>query len=118
MGILSTIGCGIVPTLDVLVFGTLTQVVVDYAMISATGGQPSEENKKVLFDGITTFAIQNGLMGLGMVVFNYLSTVTFNYTALRQAYRVRILFFERIIDQDIGWFDINQTGDFASRMSE
>ncbi|CAG2064567.1 unnamed protein product, partial [Timema podura] len=33
-------------------------------------------------------------------------------------YRIRSLFLKSALYQDIGWYDLNQTGDFASRMAE
>lgn len=104
--------------LNMLIFGTLTQIIIDYASIILSGATPTDAQKEVFFDGITTFAIHNSLIGLGMFVFSYLSTVLFNFSALRQSYKVRSLFLQKTINQDIGWFDVNQTGDFASRMSE
>jgi ATP-binding cassette subfamily B (MDR/TAP) protein 1 len=35
-----------------------------------------------------------------------------------QILRIRGLYFKSALSQDIGWFDVQQTGDFASRMSE
>lgn len=118
VGLLCSAGSGVMQPLNMLIFGTLTQIIIDYASIIMSGASPTDEQKEVFFDGITTFAIQNTLIGVGMFAFSYLSTVLFNYSALRQSYRVRTLFFQKTMNQDIGWFDVNQTGDFASRMSE
>ncbi len=35
-----------------------------------------------------------------------------------KVFRIRGLFLQSILRQDIGWYDTNQTGDFASKMTE
>lgn len=117
MGLLGTVGSGVMQPLNMLIFGTLTGDIVSYATL-VFNNTVTEEDKQTFFDNIVKFVFHNCLIGVGMFVFSYTSTVVFNYSALRQAFKVRSLFFEKTMNQDVGWFDINQTGDFASRMSE
>ncbi|RYA67126.1 ABC transporter transmembrane domain-containing protein [Enterobacter cloacae complex sp. 2DZ2F20B] len=35
-----------------------------------------------------------------------------------QIFKVRSLYLEKVLNQDISWYDLNNTGDFSSRMSE
>lgn len=35
-----------------------------------------------------------------------------------QTYTIRKLYLSSILNQDIGWYDLHQTGDFASSMTE
>lgn len=37
--------------------------------------------------------------------------------AANQAFKIRCMFMRSVLRQDIGWFDTNQTGDFASRLT-
>ncbi|XP_035228455.1 ATP-dependent translocase ABCB1-like isoform X2 [Stegodyphus dumicola] len=41
----------------------------------------------------------------------------FSIAAANQVFRIRCMFMESILKQDIGWFDTNKTGDFTSRIS-
>ncbi|KAF5290697.1 hypothetical protein FQR65_LT01987 [Abscondita terminalis] len=48
----------------------------------------------------------------------YLGTVTFTYSTLKQISRIKDLFLKSILNQDISWYDVNQTGDFSSRIND
>ncbi|CAG2053737.1 unnamed protein product [Timema podura] len=69
-------------------------------------------------DAIVAFAIGISCVGAVMLVCTYISITTFNYAAQKQIFRIRCLFLQSALLQDIGWYDLNQTGDFASRMTE
>lgn len=106
--------------LNMLIFGDLTQNIIKFAGILTSSTDPDEQESAAenFMEDITTFAVYNTYIGLGTLVTTYLSTVIFNYTAARQMYRVRTLYLEKTLNQDIGWYDMNQTGDLASRMAE
>lgn len=72
--------------LNMHIFGDLTTNIIQFAYILATSTDPDQlqEASDKFFDDIKTFAIYNSLIGLGTFVTSYLSTVLFNYTALRQ----------------------------------
>ncbi|XP_022900124.1 ATP-dependent translocase ABCB1 [Onthophagus taurus] len=105
--------CGVLQSLNMLVFGTLAGDIISYAY-----NQESQETKDNLMDSITWFAIYNLLIGIGMLLFGYLSIVLYNLSGLKQILTIRDLFFEKALYQDISWYDKNQTGDFASRITE
>ncbi|GFQ64248.1 ATP-dependent translocase ABCB1, partial [Trichonephila clavata] len=41
----------------------------------------------------------------------------FSLAAANQAFKIRCLFMSSVLKQDIGWYDTNETGDFASRIT-
>ncbi|CAL1272518.1 unnamed protein product [Larinioides sclopetarius] len=41
----------------------------------------------------------------------------FSLAASNQAFRIRCMFMSSVLKQDIGWYDTNETGDFASRIT-
>lgn len=47
----------------------------------------------------------------------YIITSFFSLSAANQVHKIRCLFMASILKQDIGWFDIRETGDFASRLT-
>lgn len=63
-------------------------------------------------------AIGTAVLATLNLVLGYLFVTCFNYSAERQVHRLRLLFLESILRQEIGWYDCNQTGDFASKMAE
>lgn len=57
------------------------------------------------------------LVGILILVFNYIIVTSFSLCAANQAHRIKCLFISSILKQDISWFDTNQTADFASRLT-
>ncbi|RZC33786.1 multidrug resistance protein 1, partial [Asbolus verrucosus] len=121
LGSISALCTGVLQPLNTLLFGTLTGNIVDYAKIissNITDQKIIDEATDAFIGHITDFAIYNSLIGVGMLVLSYVSTETFNYTALRQIFKIRSLYMEKVLNQDISWYDLNHTGDFSSRMSD
>lgn len=87
IGSLAAIGTGVLQPLNTLLFGTLTGSIVDYVSVllaNDTTPEKLEEATNNFINGIDDFAIYNTLIGIGMLVLSYISTETFNYTALKQ----------------------------------
>lgn len=103
-----------------LVFGDLTGDIVRYGQVLLNNTTPeilAAESDRFI-DAIIRFAIYNSCIGLAMLVLSYFGTLFFNFSGLRQIFKIRKIYLEKVLNQDIGWYDKNQTGDFASRMSE
>lgn len=123
IGIICSMGTGVLQPLNTLLFGTLTGDMIQQAALikNATffnNTELAEKEADTLIDLISTFAINNSLIGVGMLIFSYLSIAIFNFTGLRQTFTIRSLFFKNTLNQDISWYDVHQTGDFSSRISE
>ena len=69
----------------------------------------SEVNKLVL--------IYTGL-GVGLIIVTYFQVSMFKMAAERQGHKIRLLFYQSILQQEIGWFDVNLSGELSSRLSE
>ncbi|KAB0792584.1 hypothetical protein PPYR_14543 [Photinus pyralis] len=121
LGTLCAMGTGVIQPLNVLIFGSLTGDIIRYSSI-AKNPLISDAEKEVagveFIDNIIAFAIKNCLLGVAMFILSYSSTVLYNYSAVRQVNKIRQLYFSSSLNQDVGWYDLEQTGDFASRMSE
>ncbi|KAK3865155.1 hypothetical protein Pcinc_029218, partial [Petrolisthes cinctipes] len=78
----------------------------------------SGEGSSDYFSEVIKFGVGASGIGVALVILGYLFVATLNYTAEAQVFRVRGLFLNRILRQEIGWFDIRQTNDFASRVTE
>ncbi|PNF40555.1 hypothetical protein B7P43_G07604, partial [Cryptotermes secundus] len=88
---------------------------VAYGFGILTGSNP---DKNAFMDAVQRFAVLNSILGFVMLVLTYLSVWTYNFVASKQVLRIRSLYLKSALSQDIGWYDVQQTGDFASRMSE
>ena len=57
-------------------------------------------------------------LGTGMLIASFFSTLFWDLSAYRQTHRLRKAFFEAIMRQEIGWFDVNPSTQLSSRLSE
>ncbi|KAK9877123.1 hypothetical protein WA026_016869 [Henosepilachna vigintioctopunctata] len=119
IGIISTMLMSCIQPLNNLFFGDLTQTVVTYAIELAKHNSSSiDEATDTFLKGILTYSIEIGSIGIAMMVLGYISIETFLHTAKKQIYRIRCTYTEKILKQDISWYDQHQTGDFASKMAD
>jgi len=58
------------------------------------------------------------VLGTLAQTFAWLQTTMFRFSSERQIKRIRVLFFRAILRQEIGWFDINSTGELSSRLNK
>jgi len=65
-----------------------------------------------------TFAIYYVYLGLGSIVFGYFQNMLWLRSSINQALRIRILAFQSILRQDIGFFDTTDAGELSTRLSE
>ena len=65
-----------------------------------------------------SFAISYSIMGAIVLMAAYVQVSFWTLAAGRQVKRIRKLFFHRIMQQDIGWFDVNETGELNTRLTE
>ncbi|KAF5301298.1 hypothetical protein FQR65_LT08917 [Abscondita terminalis] len=119
-GTIFAIGTGVLQPLNVLIFGDLTRSIISHAVIinSNETGDIKDVASELFMDDIVQFVIYNCALGVAMLILTYLATELFNYSAKRQIQSIRKLYLSSTLNQDIGWYDRQQTGDFASRMSE
>lgn len=121
VGLLSAVATGVVQPLNTILFGGLTGDIIQYASVIGNENSTTAEvdaATDVFMEAIQYFAIMNSLIGVAMFVFSYISTEFFNYSTLRQIFKIRSIYLSRVLNQDVAWYDLHQTGDFASRMSE
>lgn len=64
------------------------------------------------------YAIYYSIMGGVVLVAAYIQVSFWTIAAGRQVKRIRQLFFHSIMRQEISWFDINDTGELNTRLTE
>lgn len=89
---------------------------IDFA--AAMGNYTRSFESDMLLSAVQTFAWQNTVIGVIMLVCSYISITLFNYAAHAQILAIRGKFFRSILHQDMAWYDFNQSGEVASRMNE
>lgn len=91
-----------------------------YGLTVKTGGLTPDEKQELnddLIKSCQNFAIYFCAIGITTLLASYLATALLNFSALRQTYILRGLYYKKTLNQDIGWFDVNDSGEFASRMT-
>ncbi|XP_019766548.2 ATP-dependent translocase ABCB1 isoform X2 [Dendroctonus ponderosae] len=120
VGIIASIICGVFQPYLMVLFGDVSGVLLDFT--TAMNANLTFEEEKLttekLYDGTEYFAIMTSVSALIILVCTYISVVFFTQSSLRQTCKMRKLFMEKTINQDIGWYDQNQTGDFASIITD
>uniref|UniRef100_A0A7N6C0R6 ATP-binding cassette, sub-family B (MDR/TAP), member 4 n=1 Tax=Anabas testudineus TaxID=64144 RepID=A0A7N6C0R6_ANATE len=115
---------GVVLPLMCIVFGDMTDSFVSDAMASnnQTGQSESSVNSiprnSTLQEDMHQYAIYYSIMGAVVLVAAYLQVSLWTLAAGRQVKRIRKLFFHRIMQQEIGWFDVNETGELNTRLTD
>lgn len=109
IGTISAVGSGFCQPANIFIYGDLIGSMVEAAL---TG------NVTALTSAVSTFAIGNTIIGVIMLILSYISILIFNYVGLRQIYRIRNMYLESALHQDISWYDLTQSGDIASRLAE
>ncbi|XP_072931072.1 multidrug resistance protein homolog 49-like [Epargyreus clarus] len=77
-----------------------------------------EENMKALVEDGTSMAIGMTVSIVISIVFCMLAVALVNWSALKQITRIRMLFLEAVMHQDMTWFDTDSEFNLASKMSE
>uniref|UniRef100_A0A673ASJ7 ATP-binding cassette, sub-family B (MDR/TAP), member 4 n=1 Tax=Sphaeramia orbicularis TaxID=375764 RepID=A0A673ASJ7_9TELE len=106
--------CGVLFPLLCIVFGDMTDSFVNDAASKYNFTLISD----TLQDDMTRYAIDYSIMGVAMLISGYLHVSLWTIAAGRQVKRIRKLFFHSIMQQDISWFDINETGELNTRLTD
>uniref|UniRef100_A0A671WTA5 ATP-binding cassette, sub-family B (MDR/TAP), member 4 n=1 Tax=Sparus aurata TaxID=8175 RepID=A0A671WTA5_SPAAU len=108
---------GVVLPLMCIVFGDMTDSFIDDSLNSQLN---SIEAKVVLKSQCfsSSFAIYYSIMGAVVLVAAYMQVSFWTLAAGRQVKRIRKLFFHCIMKQEIGWFDVNETGELNTRLTD
>uniref|UniRef100_A0A8C4I844 ATP-binding cassette, sub-family B (MDR/TAP), member 4 n=1 Tax=Dicentrarchus labrax TaxID=13489 RepID=A0A8C4I844_DICLA len=100
---------GVVLPLMCVVFGDMTDSFINFANLT---------KNSTLQEDMQGFAIYYSIMGAMVLVAAYMQVAFWTLAAGRQVKRIRRLFFHCIMQQEIGWFDVNETGELNTRLTD
>ncbi|XP_047508388.1 multidrug resistance protein homolog 49-like isoform X2 [Pieris napi] len=125
---------GLMVPVGVIVYGEFTSLLIDRTVMTGTstpvlciawfgGGRSltnatAEENRLALIEDSAAFGLGCFVFSVIQFIVGALSVDLFNYTALKQINRLKECFLKAIIRQDITWYDLNQTMNFATKVSD
>uniref|UniRef100_A0A8C2C9G1 ABC-type xenobiotic transporter n=1 Tax=Cyprinus carpio TaxID=7962 RepID=A0A8C2C9G1_CYPCA len=117
LGTIMSMANGAVLPLMVIVFGDMTNSFVDDTI--ADNLPPSEcLNCMIVLFLHLRHAINYSIMGFVVLVAAYMQVAFWTLAAGRQVKKLRKKFFHSIMKQEIGWFDINETGQLNTRLTD
>ncbi|XP_015524858.1 ATP-dependent translocase ABCB1 [Neodiprion lecontei] len=109
IGAISAVVTGFCQPANIYIYGDLIGSMVQAALL---------EDYTQLMDSVVLFAILNSVIGIIMLSFSYISIMLYNIAGQRQIYRIRNMYLESALHQDISWYDLTPSGDVASRLAE
>uniref|UniRef100_H3BX23 ATP-binding cassette, sub-family B (MDR/TAP), member 4 n=1 Tax=Tetraodon nigroviridis TaxID=99883 RepID=H3BX23_TETNG len=107
---------GTVMPLMCIVFGEMTD-----SFISSETGKHNFSDltlNSTLQEDMQRFAIYYSILGFVVLLAAYMQVSFWTLTAGRQVKRIRSLFFHCIMQQEISWFDVNDTGELNTRLTD
>ena len=75
---------------------------------------PAEE----LQSRIAVFAYYYVIIAVGVLLSTFLANALLNMSAYRQTRRMRLAFFQNVLHQEIGWFDVTESAELSTRLAE
>ena len=67
---------------------------------------------------VNLFSIYYVVMGVGVIISVFFANVFFNTSAYRQSRCIRRAFYQSILHQEVGWFDVNEVNELSTRLVE
>nr|CAD1918043.1 ABCB transporter [Chrysochus auratus] len=112
--------CGGSQPYMMIIFGEITGNIVEYAKLvsNSTNETYIRDRNEILIDQATDFAIKVIIIGIITITTSYISSLLFNFSAIRQIFKMRKKFLEKTLNQDVGWYDLNPVGDFATTFTQ
>lgn len=77
-----------------------------------------KERMEALYDDSVAFGVSSAALSTFQFVFAVFTVDLLNVAASRQIVRVRKMFLRSVLRQDMTWYDINTSTNFASRITE
>uniref|UniRef100_A0A8C1JE70 ABC-type xenobiotic transporter n=1 Tax=Cyprinus carpio TaxID=7962 RepID=A0A8C1JE70_CYPCA len=112
VGTVMSIANGAVLPLMVIVFGGMTNSFVDDTIAENLKNITLSPNHCALH------AIYYSIMGFVVLFAAYMQVAFWTLAAGRQVKKLRKRFFHSIMKQEIGWFDVNETGQLNTRLTD
>uniref|UniRef100_A0A2A4JRP4 ABC-type xenobiotic transporter n=1 Tax=Heliothis virescens TaxID=7102 RepID=A0A2A4JRP4_HELVI len=125
---------GLFVPLGVIIYGEFTALLIDRTVMVGTstetwsiawfgGGKiltnaSREANRIALIQDSQAFGVGCTVFSIGQFIVGVISVDIFNYMALRQVDRLKAMFLRAVLRQDITWYDLNTTMNFATKVSD
>ncbi|KAI8869068.1 ATP-binding cassette, sub-family B, member 4, partial [Ramicandelaber brevisporus] len=112
LGAVCAVGVGAAQPLMVIVFGKVMDSFIAYDRDGRTDLADASIN-----DAIRTRCLMFGMIGLATLALSFGLFASFSVAADRQCRRIRELYYQAILRQEMGWFDAVSSGELTTRIS-
>ncbi|ESO88014.1 hypothetical protein LOTGIDRAFT_126879, partial [Lottia gigantea] len=103
----------------VYVFGESIDLFISTGVLEQFLNKPSvKEFLGTMLDQMFWYAMYYIIIGSSVIILGYIQISVWMITAERQIHRIRLTFYGNILKQDIRWFDLNDSGQLNSRLSD
>ncbi|KAG6454144.1 hypothetical protein O3G_MSEX008540 [Manduca sexta] len=125
---------GLFVPIGVIIYGEFTALLIDRTVMIGSscptltiawfgGGRiltnaSRAENRAALIEDSQAFGIGCTVFSVAQFIVGAISVDLFNYTALKQIERVKTHFLRSVLRQDITWYDLNTSMNFATKVSD
>lgn len=114
--ILCSLCGGALQPLMFLFFGDMTNSFIDSAVVNSTEQLKAAQDQ--LLDDMKKFTTYFCGFGAGSFVLNYARFVCLFSAATRITGKIRNSLFGSLLRQEISWYDVNETGELNTRLTE
>ncbi|KAJ1887790.1 hypothetical protein LPJ66_008927, partial [Kickxella alabastrina] len=115
LGTVCSCAAGILTPAMTIVFSSLVQALINFNMWIEEG--KNDEAHKLLDHESRKFCLWFLILGIIMWVVSYGVNLCWSVAAENQGLRIREMYYESIMRQDIGWFDVVETGNLTTRIT-
>ncbi|KAI2799512.1 Pgp-2p [Blomia tropicalis] len=119
IGIIGAISTGFAWPTMTTTYGDFIDVFVNFENDFNVANTPEEADqlrKQLMNDVLHLMAITMSIMA-GFIVGHYIALYCFQQFAQRSMRRIKTIYFQSILRQEVGWYDEQSSGEFASRIS-
>ena len=100
------------------VFGPCTDFMLQDVITDGFGTQATCQDNTSFIDEINIQVYAFIAIAVAAFIFAWIHVWLFQTAAERQTHRIRLTYYQTILKQEIGWFDVNSTGELATRLSK
>eukprot|EP00794_Sanderia_malayensis_P017701 gene17701-19469_t len=118
LGTIFAMGNGAAQPCSFLVFGKLIGKFIVYSNALKSNAMNITVPTIDIQAEMATFAQYYAYIGVGTFVCAYIQTAFWSLAAMRQCHRIRVNCFQSIIRQEIGWFDVIDSGELSTRLTD
>ncbi|KAJ3133094.1 ATP-binding cassette, sub-B (MDR TAP), member 4 [Geranomyces variabilis] len=122
-GLIGALGYGVAMPSLALILGDIVGdfVTFEIARIQVRSGAISEQQYNVAVDNFSDVVRNNCILflviGIATMVACYVMQMGWMISGERQAKRVRRKFINAVMNQDVNWFDVHQTGELTTKLT-